>query len=288
MYSTGMKFRSIAWMGAGLLLAGVAGAAVVYRRKGEKDMPPEPVASPEYTELREIMKLSAAYNDDLYARLQELEQTQAPADRPAVLDKLIRQNQSDRALIDARRETLQEKLAGQGRTFADVEGFVNLISEYRAVTLEQQKRHLELFQLVRNMENVSDSPELHAYIKLGFKDDAQRYADTDMQLMKAADSQRELMLRAGRILSAIDNADAAGASLAELNELGERYLEISQRIRLYREDDPAGAETAVRELRSIYDGLLPMLRAQAARLDAAAYYEDSALREVVRRMLPLK
>ena len=60
-----MKIRSIAWMGAGLLLAGVAGVAVASRRKTVREIPGEPQETPEHQALREIMKMSASYNDAL-------------------------------------------------------------------------------------------------------------------------------------------------------------------------------------------------------------------------------
>lgn len=272
-------------MGAGLLLAGVAGAAVVCRRKGERELPEQPGETKEHAALRVIMEESAAYNNALYERMAELEKA-APAARREVLAGLTSQNQEGRKKIDTMRATLQQQLGEQGRTFNDVDGFAELISEYRGITLKQQKRHLEIFQRVRKLENVPSSPELHAYLKLGFKEDEQRLADTDMQLMKAAAGQRELMLRAGRVLSTILDAGAAEASTAELNELGDKYLEFSEMIHLYRDDDPQGAASGVAELRSLYSALLPMLREHAARLREAGFYANESLREVVERMLP--
>lgn len=273
-------------MGAGLLLAGVAGAAVVNRRKGVRELPAAPKATPEHEDLREIMQRTVAYNDALYERVVMLEKTEDSALRPQVVSEITNQNQVDRVAINELRAALQSRLAEQGRTFADVDGFADVISEYRGVTLRQQKRHLEVFQRVRKMANVPETPELHAYVKLGFKEDEQRWADTDMQLMKAANEQRELMLRAGRVLDSITDAESATAAPAELNALGDRYIELTGIIRLYRDDDPKGAEQAVNELRKMYSGLLPMLKSHAARLRENAFYDCAGLRSVVERMLP--
>lgn len=273
-------------MGAGLLLAGVAGAAVVNRRKGVRELPAAPKATPEHEALREIMQRTVAYNNALYDRVVMLEKTEDSALRPQVVSEITNQNQVDRVAINELRAALQSRLAEQGRTFADVDGFADVISEYRGVTLRQQKRHLAVFQRVRKMANVPETPELHAYVKLGFKEDEQRWADTDMQLMKAANEQRELMLRAGRVLDSITDAESAMAAPAELNALGDRYIELTGIIRLYRDDDPKGAEQAVNELRKMYSGLLPMLKSHAARLRENAFYDCAGLRSVVERMLP--
>lgn len=281
-----MKIGRLAWMGAGLLLAGVAGAAVVNRRKGVRELPAAPKATPEHEDLREIMQRTVAYNDALYERVVMLEKTEDSALRPQVVSEITNQNQVDRVAINELRAALQSRLAEQGRTFADVDGFADVISEYRGVTLRQQKRHLEVFQRVRKMANVPETPELHAYVKLGFKEDEQRWADTDMQLMKAANEQRELMLRAGRVLDSITDAESATAAPAELNALGDRYIELTGIIRLYRDDDPKGAEQAVNELRKMYSGLLPMLKSHAARLRENTFYDCAGLRSVVERMLP--
>lgn len=273
-------------MGAGLLLAGVAGAAVVHRRKGGRELPELPGETQEHAALRAILTQSAAYNDALYERVQNLEKIDAPSERMAAVAQITTQNQAEREAINGMRAALQGKLDEQGRTFMDVDGFVELLSEYRGVTLAQQKRHMVVYQRVRKLAGVPDSPELHAYMKLGFKDDAQRWADTDMQLMKVAAEQREIMLRAGRVLDAIADASAAVAAAAELNELGSRYTALADTIRLYRDDDPKGALHAVDELRTMYAGLLPMLKAHASRLREQEYYGSSALREVLERMLP--
>lgn len=273
-------------MSAGLLLAGVAGAAVAHRRKVGRELPGEPRETEEHAALRAILQASAAYNDALYERVRNLEKIEAPSARMAAVAEITLQNQAERESINALRGELQQKLGEQGRTFMDVDGFVELLSEFRAVTLEQQKRHLEVFQRVRKLDGVPDSPELHAYLKLGFKDDAQRWADTDVQLMNAANEQRELMLRAGRVLDSITDARSAASAPEELNNLGNRYMELSSRIRLYREDDPKGAEHAVGELRTMYAGLLPMLKNRAERLRLCDFYGSQPLREVLERMLP--
>lgn len=281
-----MKFRSIAWMSAGLLLAGVAGAAVVSRRKGSRELPAEPVETPDYAELRAVLQRSADYNNALYERLGRLEKIEDPAGRLAAVAEITTQNQADRQEINELREKLQARLGEQGRTFADVEGFADLLSEFRAQTLLQQKRHLELYHRVRKLENVPNSPELHAYLRLGFKEEEQRHADTDMQLMKAANEQRELMLRSGRVMDSIVDSATAESASAELVELGASYRKLTETIRLYREDDPKGAEHAVAELRTMYNGLLPMLKSHAARLRENQFFGNAELRAVVERMLP--
>lgn len=273
-------------MSAGLLLAGVAGAAVVSRRKGSRELPSEPVETPDYAELRAVLQRSADYNNALYERLGRLEKIEDPAGRLAAVAEITTQNQADRQEINELREKLQARLGEQGRTFADVEGFADLLSEFRARTLLQQKRHLELYHRVRKLENVPNSPELHAYLRLGFKEEEQRHADTDLQLMKAANEQRELMLRSGRVMDSIVDAATAESASAELVELGASYRKLTETIRLYREDDPKGAEHAVVELRTMYNGLLPMLKSHAARLRENQFFGNAELRAVVERMLP--
>lgn len=273
-------------MSAGLLLAGVAGAAVVSRRKGSRELPAEPVETPDYAELRAVLQRSADYNNALYERLGRLEKIEDPAGRLAAVAEITTQNQADRQEINELREKLQARLGEQGRTFADVEGFADLLSEFRAQTLLQQKRHLELYHRVRKLENVPNSPELHAYLRLGFKEEEQRHADTDMQLMKAANEQRELMLRSGRVMDSIVDAATAETASAELVELGASYRKLTETIRLYREDDPKGAEHALVELRTMYNGLLPMLKSHAARLRENQFFGNAELRAVVERMLP--
>lgn len=281
-----MNIRRLAWMGAGLLLAGVAGAAVAHRRKGGRELSGLPGETQEHAALRAILVQSAAYNDALFERVQNLERIDAPSARMAAVAQITSQNQADREAINGMRAELQGKLDEQGRTFMDVDGFVELLSEFRGVTLAQQKRHMVVYQRVRKLAGVPDSPELHAYLKLGFKNDEQRWDDTDMQLMKAAGEQREIMLRAGRVLDAIADAPAAAAAPAELNELGNRYTALADTIRLYRDDDPKGAMHAVGELRTMYAGLLPMLKTHASRLREKDFYGSSGLREVLERMLP--
>ena len=273
-------------MGAGLFLAGVAGAAVVCRRKGERELPPEPGETPEHAELREIMQVSAIYNDELYARIERLAACETAEERPGLVNEIIANNQASRQQINTMREALQNRLSAQGRTFADVDGFTELISQYRGITLEQKKRHLQVYERVRRMQNVPSTPELHAFLRLGFQEEAQRHADTERQLMRFASMQRELMLRAGRVMSQVTSAETAAAASAELNSLGDKYMEIASSIRLYRDDDPAGAEYGVAELRALYAALLPMLQTQAARLRDSFYYDDEALEAVVERMLP--
>ena len=273
-------------MSAGLLLAGVAGAAVVSRRKGSRELPAEPVETPDYAELRAVLQRSADYNNALYERLGRLEKIEDPAGRLAAVAEITTQNQADRQEINELREKLQARLGEQGRTFADVEGFADLLSEFRARTLLQQKRHLELYHRVRKLENVPNSPELHAYLRLGFKEEEQRHADTDMQLMKAANEQRELMLRSGRVMDSIVDSATAETASAELVELGASYRKLTETIRLYREDDPKGAEHAVAELRTMYNGLLPMLKSHAVRLRENQFFGNAELRAVVERMLP--
>lgn len=273
-------------MSAGLLLAGVAGAAVVSRRKGSRELPAEPVETPDYAELRAVLQRSADYNNALYERLGRLEKIEDPAGRLAAVAEITTQNQADRQEINELREKLQARLGEQGRTFADVEGFADLLSEFRAQTLLQQKRHLELYHRVRKLENVPNSPELHAYLRLGFKEEEQRHADTDMQLMKAANEQRELMLRSGRVMDSIVDSATAETASAELVELGASYRKLTETIRLYREDDPKGAEHAVAELRTMYNGLLPMLKSHAVRLRENQFFGNAELRAVVERMLP--
>ena len=122
-------------MSAGLLLAGVAGAAVVSRRKGSRELPSEPVETPDYAELRAVLQRSADYNNALYERLGRLEKIEDPAGRLAAVAEITPQNQADRQEINELREKLQARLGEQGRTFADVEGFTDLLSEFRARTL---------------------------------------------------------------------------------------------------------------------------------------------------------
>ena len=273
-------------MGAGLLLAGVAGAAVVHRRRGGGAMPSPPRESEEHAALEEILERSVAYNEALYQRVRNLETVDAASARPAAVAELTERNREERAAIDALRAVLQNRLAEQGSTFADVEGFVPLISKYRGITLSQQKRHLEVYRRVRKMENMPSSPELHAYLKLGYSNEEQKQADTDEQLRLAAEEQRTIMLRVGRMLDAVSDASSAGEAPVELKELGTRYKEISERILLYKEDDPLGAVDAINALKSMYGALTPALREQVARLREHDFYGNAELREVLNSLLP--
>ena len=276
-------------MGAGLLLAGaagVAGAAVIRRRRAGSDMPGEPVETAEHAALREILERSSAYNEALYERVKKLEGVNDPAARPAEVEKITHENQQERAAIDALRAALQTRLSEQGCTFADIDGFVPLISHYRGITLQQQKRHLELFHRVRQMQNVPASPELHAYLKLGFREESQKQADTADQLQKATEEQRDIMLRVGRILGNITSVEKAAAVPEELETLGNRYVEISRRIALYHEDDPDGGKAELAALKAMYGALTPPLREQVARLREVSFYGNEALRGVLNLLLP--
>lgn len=273
-------------MGAGLLLAGVAGAAVVHRRRSGGAVPPSPAESEEYQALEAILKGSVEYNEALYGRICNLEKIADASARPHAVEQLMEQNRENRAVLDSMRASLQTRLESQGCTFADIDGFVPLLSKYRIITLEQQKRHLEVYRRVRRLENVTDSPELHAYIKLSYSDEAQKRADTEHQLQLATEEQRAILLRVGRVLSGIENAEAAAASPAEINELGKRYMEISQRIALYKEDDPIGAVDAIAALKSMYTALTPPLKEQVARLRTCGFYGCADLEEILNRLLP--
>ena len=281
-----MKIKNLAWMGAGLLLAGVAGAVAVKRRREGGCMPAEPKETAEHAALREILERSAAYNDALYDRVCALENVIDPAERPAAVEELTHQNQQERAAIDALRAALQAKLVEQGCTFADVDGFVPLISHYRAITLVQQKRHLEVFHRVRRMENVPSTPELHAYLKLGFREEEQKQADTGEQIQKFTQEQRDIMLRVGRILGNVTSTESATTAPEELGSLGKRYTEITDKIALYREDDAKGSEAPLAELKSMYRALTPPLKEHAERLRDIDFYGNAALREVLKLMLP--
>lgn len=287
-----MKTKNIAWMGAGLLLAGVAGVVWGRKRRLQAAVPagsgPQPVEpSVEHAALQAILEASVAYNDSLYERVQALETVEDAEARPQAVAALVKQNQRERMEIDALREKLQQELAGQGRTFSDVDGFAELISEYRCKTLRQQKRHLVVYERVRQMKNMPPSPELHAYLKLGFKEEELRHADTVRRVQQLADEQRGVLLRAGRLLAGISNAGAAAAAPAELSRLGDRYHEMVEDIKLYREDDAETVAEVLPSLKTMYEGLLPSLRAQVQRLSEAGYYDDALLREVLERLLPL-
>lgn len=281
-----MKIKNLAWMGAGLLLAGVAGAVAVKRRREGGSMPAEPKETEEHAALSEILERSAAYNEALYERVCALEKVSSPDMLPAAVEEITRLNQQERAAIDALRAALQARLVEQGCTFADVDGFVPLISHYRGVTLVQQKRHLEVFRRVRKMENMPSTPELHAYLKLGFREAEQKQADTAEQIQKFTMEQRDIMLRVGRILGNVTSAEPAATAPDELGALGKRYAEISEKITLYREDDAKGAEAPLAALKSMYRALTPPLKEHAERLRGVDFYGNAALRDVLKLLLP--
>ena len=64
------------------------------------------------------------------------------------------------AQIDALRAALQAHLESRKMRFCDIDGFVELLSRYRAITLGQQEKHLEVYRRVRTMPGMPDSPEL--------------------------------------------------------------------------------------------------------------------------------
>jgi cell division protein FtsB len=284
-----MKMKKIAWMGAGLLLAGVAWRM---RRKvaalPSQAAPREREETPEHAALREILERSIAYNDSLYERVCALEKVEDETSRPAAVAELTRRNQEMRAEIDAMRAELQASLAEQGRHFADVDGFEELISESRAVTLRQQKRHLVVYGRVSRMRNVPETPELHAFLKLGFSDEALRHADTAACLQKLADEQRGLMLRAGRLLTGISGAEGAAAAFEELSSMAARYSEIVREIQLYRDDDAMGALDVLPGIKSMYEGLVPPLREQVKRLQGESCFGHEELRALLEHLLPVE
>lgn len=284
-----MKMKKLAWMGAGLLLAGVAWRM---RRKGaslpSQAAPRASKETPEHAALRVILEKSIAYNDSLYERVCALEGVEDESMRPAAVAELTRRNQEMRAEIDAMRAELQASLEEQGRHFADVDGFEDLISESRAVTLRQQKRHLVVYGRVSRMRNMPETPELHAFLKLGFSDESLRHADTAARLQKLADEQRGLMLRAGRLLTGITGAEAADAAVEEISSIAERYTEIVKEIQLYRDDDALGALDVLPGIRSMYEGLVPPLREQVKRLQGESCYGNEELRALLERLLPVE
>ena len=284
-----MKMKKLAWMGVGLLLAGVAWRM---RRKGaslpNQTVPRASKETPEHAALRVILEKSIAYNDSLYDRVSALEGVEDESMRPAAVAELTSRNQEMRAEIDALRARLQEELAGKGLQFADVDGFEDLISESRAVTLKQQQRHLEVYRRVSVMKNVPETPELHAFLKLGFSDEALRHADTAARLQKLADEQRGLMLRAGRLLTGITSSDSAVYACEELASMEEKYTDIVKEIKRYRDDDAEGAQDVLPGIKTMYDGLLPPLREQVKRLQGESCYGNEELRALLERLLPVE
>ena len=105
-----MKMKKLAWMGAGLLLAGVAWRM---RRKGaslpNQTVPRASKETPEHAALRVILEKSIAYNDSLYERVSALEGVEDESMRPAAVAELTSRNQEMRADIDALRARLQEE-----------------------------------------------------------------------------------------------------------------------------------------------------------------------------------
>ncbi len=284
-----MKGKSIAWLGAGVLLAGLAGLVVGRRRKVAHARRPEPkttVESSEHAALRRILDLSVAYNDALYERVKSLEEVKEPAELVAAVSTLARRNEQERAVIDSLRLELMRELAEQGREFSDIEGFASLLSRYRCMSLEQAHRHLQVYERVRRMSGIPDSPELHAYMKLGFREPEQKQVDTASQLRKATETQREMMLRVGRLLAATDDQESARTLYVELLAVSRRYQELTSRIRLYRDDDPAGASAPLAELKQMYAALTPPLKQQAARLRTAECYGHAPLLEILNLLLP--
>lgn len=284
-----MKGKSIAWLGAGVLLAGVAGLVVGRRRKTAAASLPGPkaaVESREHAALRRILDLSVAYNDALYERVKALEGVREAAGVVPAVAALVRWNEQERAVIDSLRQELKDELAAQGREFADIEGFVPLLSRYRCISLEQEHRHLLVYERVRRIPGVPESPELHAYMKLGFREAEQKQADTASQLRQATEAQREMMLRVGRLLAATDGQESARTLYAELQAVSRRYQELTSRIRLYRDDDPAGAAAPLVELKQMYAALTPPLKEQAERLRAVGCYGHAPLQEILNLLLP--
>lgn len=289
-----MKGKRVAGLVAGLLLAGAAGAVLGYRRRravavtAKPEQKSEPDVTPEHAALREILERSVAYNDALYERVCALEKISDTGKRPEAVASLTRANQEERREIDALRAALQARLNELGYGFSGIDGFVELISEFRFRTLQQQDRHLQVYERVRLLPMVPDTPELHAYLKLGYSDAAQKLADTDAQIRRAMDEQREIMLRVGRALAGVKDADSAAAVQGELLTGNKRYQELTEMMRLYRHDDPEGAADAVEALKTMYAALTPPLRAQAAQLQQDGCFGDARLDDILSRLLPAK
>ncbi len=289
-----MKGRSVAGLVAGLLLAGAAGAVLGRRRRQSVAVPAkpaektEPRETAEHAALREILERSVAYNEALLARVCKLEEITDAGALPAALEVLSAANQEERREIDALRAALQAHLESCEMRFCDIEGFVELLSRFRGVTLEQQEKHLEVYRRLRKMSGMPDSSELHAYLKLGFNDEAQKHADTDDQLRRATAEQREIMLRVGRLLAEVSDAESAEPVPETLLKISTRYQQLTERMRLYREDDPAGAAEALAALKSMYAALTPPLKERASQLRHAGCYGNKQLYEILERLLPEK
>lgn len=290
-----MKAKGVAGLVAGLLLAGAAGAVLGHRRRKQSmSVPAKPETSagrqetPEHAALREILERSVAYNDALYQRVSALETMPDAEARKAASKELVQLNQEERRAIDALRSALQARLAELGYGFTGIDGFTELISEFRFRTLVQQERHLEVYERVRLLPGVADTPELHAYLKLGYSDEAQRQADTAEQMNEAIEAQRGIMLRVGRLLAGVKDAASAAAVQDELVEGNKRYQEWAGRMRMYRQDDPEGASESVEALRTMYAALMPPLRTQAAQLQQSGCFGDARLVAILSRLLPDK
>ncbi len=279
---------------AGLLLAGAAGAVLGRRHRQNVAVPVKSVdkkksqETPEHAALREILERSVSYNEALLERVGKLvEMTDAGA-LPAAVELLSEVNQESRREIDALRAALQAHLESRKMRFCDIDGFVELLSRYRAITLGQQEKHLEVYRRVRTMPGMPDSPELHAYLKLGFNDEEQKHADTDDQIRLATAEQRDMMLRVGRLLAEVNDAESAEAVPEKLMGIAARYQQLTERMRLYREDDPTGAKQALAELKSMYAALTPPLTERASHLRHAGCYGNKQLYEILERLLPEK
>lgn len=289
-----MKGRSVAGLVAGLLLAGAAGAVLGRRRKQSVAVPVKPVEkaepqeSPEHLALREILELSVAYNEALLARLGKLEEITDAGALPAAVEVLSETNREARREIDALRASLQAHLESREMRFSDIDGFVELLSRFRAVTLEQQEKHLAVYRRVQKMPGMPYSDELHAYLKLGFNDEAQKHADTDEQMRQATAEQREIMLRVGRLLAEVVDAESAESVPEELLKISARYQRLTERMRWYREDDAAGAAEALAALKSMYAALTPPLKERASQLRHVGCYGNKQLYEILERLLPEK
>lgn len=292
-----VKGRSLAGIVAGLLLAGAAGAVLGNRRKQARVVLPSAKGEEkkavddetvEHAALREILEKSVAYNEALFERVSALEKTTDAESRPAAVEALTAANQEKRKEIEALRVALQAHLNEKNLRFCDIDGFVPLISAFRLRTLEQQEKHLAVYHKVRQMPRVPDSPELHAYLKLGFSDLQQKQADTAAQIQQAMEEQRDIMLRVGRMLAGIKDSATAQPVPSELLSISTRYQRISKQIRLYKDDDPEGAKASLEALKSMYAALTPPLKEQASQLRQADYYGNTLLRDLLQRLLPEK